>query len=64
MRISIGTKNDRRQIDYIIKQNIANGYNVFFDGQEYYIDVLTDGSVYRAPDIIELDKQQDNLNKG
>jgi hypothetical protein len=54
MKISIGSKSQKKDIIKIIQLNIQNGYNIYSDQNEYYVDVLTDGLTYRAPDAIFL----------
>lgn len=54
MKISIGTKKQKKEIIKIIQLNIQNGYNVYSDQNEYYVDVLTDGLTYKAKDAIFL----------
>lgn len=49
MKISIGTTKDKN-ISSVIEINIDSGFTVYTDGKEYFIDVLNDGGVYRAPD--------------
>jgi hypothetical protein len=58
MKISIGNKSQKKDIIKIIQINIENGYNVYSDENEYYVDVLTDGLTYRAPDAIFLTVNQ------
>ena len=50
MKISIGTAKDKN-IKEIIEKNLDSGYAIYSDGKEYYIDVLTDSSVYIASDV-------------
>ena len=50
MKISIGSIKDKNISD-IIEKNLDNGYSIYSDGKEYYIDVLTDPPVYIAPDV-------------
>jgi hypothetical protein len=50
MKISIGNKKDR-DIWLIIQTNIENGYAVFSDENEFYVDVLSDGNTFVAPDV-------------
>lgn len=50
MKISIGFVKDK-DISSILELNIENGYTIYSDGKEYYTDVLTDPSVYIAPDV-------------
>lgn len=45
MKILIGNKKDKN-INEIILKNIKNGYTVFSEGNNYYVKVLTDSSVY------------------
>jgi hypothetical protein len=54
MKISIGSKSQKKDIIKIIQLNIQNGYNIYSDQNEYYVDVLTDVLTYRAPDAIFL----------
>jgi hypothetical protein len=49
MKISIGNVKDKN-IKNIIEKNLNNGYSVYSDGKEYYVDVLVDGSSYRSID--------------
>ena len=50
MKISIGNVKDKSITD-VIERNLDNGYTIYSDGKEYFIDVLIDGSVYIAPDV-------------
>jgi len=50
MKISIGNVKEKT-IQNIIEKNLSNGYAVYSDGKEYYIDVLNDSSVYISSDV-------------
>lgn len=50
MKISIGNKKDI-DIWLIIQKNIENGYAVYSDENEFYVDVLTDGNTFISSDI-------------
>ena len=47
MKISIGNSKDKN-INYIIQQNIVNGYSVFKHDDEYFIEVLNHNNLYVA----------------
>lgn len=49
MKISIGNKREKN-IDEIIQTNVENGYSIYSDGEEFFVEVLTDGLVYITPD--------------
>lgn len=51
MKISIGKITDRN-ISTVIETNIENGNTVYTDGKEYFVDVLIEDKVYRAPDAL------------
>lgn len=50
MKVSIGKKTDKH-IQAIIVTNSLYGQTIYFDGDEYYCEVLNDGSLYIAPDV-------------
>lgn len=50
MKIVIGTPRDKN-INEIIEQNVMIGHTVFFDGKEYYCEVLNHNCFYKALDI-------------
>ena len=49
MKISIGSSTDKNIWD-VVQSNIENGYTVYSDNREYYVDVLSDANVYRSED--------------
>jgi|LakMenEpi03Aug12_release.lakeMendotaPanAssembly.Ray.scaffolds.fasta_scaffold3390107_2 hypothetical protein len=49
MKISIGSSTDKNIWD-IVQSNIENGYTVYSDNRDYYVDVLSDDNVYRSED--------------
>ena len=49
MKIFIGSIKDKN-IEEVIQQNIDNGYTIYFDNIDYYIDILTDKNSYTSPD--------------
>ena len=62
MKVLIGNKKDKN-INNIILLNIKNGYIVFSEGDNYYIKVLADESVYISNDIIYSDLKINNKEK-
>jgi mannitol/fructose-specific phosphotransferase system IIA component (Ntr-type) len=61
MKISIGNKKEKN-IQEIIEKNIQNGYVVYTDDNEFFVDVLADGPTYVATDIA-INEVLDELNK-
>ena len=61
MKISIGNKKEKN-IQEIIEKNIQNGYVVYTDDNEFFVDVLADGLTYVATDIA-VNEVLDELNK-
>ena len=61
MKISIGNKKEKN-IQEIIEKNIQNGYVVYTDDNEFFVDVLADGLTYVATDIA-INEVLDELNK-
>lgn len=61
MKISIGNKKEKN-IQYVIERNIQNGYVVYTDDNEFFVDVLADGLTYVATDIA-VNEVLDELNK-
>jgi hypothetical protein len=51
MKISIGKKNDKK-VESCIQSNVLMGHTVFFDGEEYYCEVLNHNNIYISPDIL------------
>jgi len=51
MKISIGNVKDKN-ISSVLEQNVDNGYTIYSDGKEYYVDVLNEPFCYRSPDCV------------
>lgn len=51
MKISIGSLKDKN-IEEVIQQNIDNGYTIYFDDVDYYIEVLTHNNRYTSSDLV------------
>lgn len=49
MKYSIGKPGDKK-IYEVIEKNVLNGHTIFFDGQDYYCEVLNHNNVYAAID--------------
>lgn len=48
MKITIGSIKDKN-INSVIQQNMLNGYTVFKENNEYYIEVLAHNNVFISP---------------
>jgi hypothetical protein len=51
MKISIGSVKDKNILN-VVEKNIDNGYVVYCDEKEYYVDVLNEPLVYVANDVV------------
>lgn len=50
MKVVIGKPTDKN-IEDIISTNALYGHTIYFDGKEYYCEVLNHGNLYVAPDV-------------